>query len=207
MAALNFQTEDTPMQLHNSLFETNGKCGYVSKPRVMWDKSHVMYRRWVLLSFTCLSWVTAALSRFNPWDKQFDGIHSSQFIISVLSGQYVCQTSVTVSVYVEVEIIGIQVDCAKQRTKVVSWRWWAKNVFTWKMVFRCRKMLSTPFGTKLFTSESCFKISRLCDLASLIQPTIIYCPKELYRWGVWGLGIGIWGKSSLKWPLAAFRFF
>ncbi|KAH1005054.1 hypothetical protein HUJ04_006119 [Dendroctonus ponderosae] len=81
---------------------TNGKCGYVSKPRVMWDKSHVMYRR------------------FNPWDKQFDGIHSSQFIVSVLSGQYVCQANVNVSVYVEVEIIGIQVDCAKQRTKVVS---------------------------------------------------------------------------------------
>ncbi|XP_066257407.1 1-phosphatidylinositol 4,5-bisphosphate phosphodiesterase epsilon-1-like isoform X2 [Euwallacea similis] len=119
MTALNFQTEDTAMQLQNSLFEINGKCGYVTKPRVMWDKSHVMYRR------------------FNPWDKQFDGIHSSQFVISVLSGQYVCQNSVSLSVYVEVEIIGIQVDCAKQRTKVVS-----KNALNpiWNETFHFRVM-------------------------------------------------------------------
>ena len=45
MTALNYQTEDTAIQLNNALFETNGRCGYVSKPRVMWDKSHVMYRR------------------------------------------------------------------------------------------------------------------------------------------------------------------
>ncbi|KAL1506208.1 hypothetical protein ABEB36_005610 [Hypothenemus hampei] len=119
MTALNFQTEDTAMQLHNTLFETNGKCGYVSKPTVMWDKSHVMFRR------------------FNPWDKQFDGIHSSQFVLSILSGQYVCQNNVNLSVYVEVEIIGIQVDCAKQRTKVVS-----KNALNpiWNETFHFRVM-------------------------------------------------------------------
>ncbi|CAG9772903.1 unnamed protein product [Ceutorhynchus assimilis] len=119
MSALNYQTEDTALQLNNALFETNGKCGYVTKPRVMWDKSHVMYRR------------------FNPWDKQFDGIHSSQFVISVLSGQYVCQSNVTVNVYVEVEIIGIQVDCAKQRTKIVH-----KNALNpiWNETFHFRVM-------------------------------------------------------------------
>lgn len=51
MSALNYQTEDTANQVNTALFETNGKCGFVSKPNVMWDRSHVMYRR------------------FNPWDK------------------------------------------------------------------------------------------------------------------------------------------
>ncbi|CAG9861173.1 unnamed protein product [Phyllotreta striolata] len=102
MTALNYQTEDTAMQLNTALFETNGKCGYVSKPNVMWDRQHVMYRR------------------FNPWDKEFDGIHSSQMVINIVSGQYVGQNNVNLSTYVEVEIIGIQVDCNKQKTKIVQ---------------------------------------------------------------------------------------
>lgn len=102
MAALNYQTEDFAMQLNTALFETNGKCGFVSKPPVMWDRTHVMYRR------------------FNPWDKEFDGLHSSQIIINVVSGQYVCHNNVTVSTFVEVEIIGIPVDCNKQKTKVIQ---------------------------------------------------------------------------------------
>lgn len=101
MAALNYQTEDIAMQLNTAMFEMNGRCGFVSKPNVMWDRSHVMYRR------------------FNPWDKEFDGLHSSQIIINIVSGQYVCQSNVNVSTYVEVEIIGIPVDCNKQKTKVV----------------------------------------------------------------------------------------
>lgn len=102
MAALNYQTEDTSMQLNSSLFEMNGKCGYVSKPSVMWDKSHVMYRR------------------FNPWDKQFDGLHSSQIIINIVSGQYLCQNNVNLSTFVEIEIIGLPIDCCKQKTKIIQ---------------------------------------------------------------------------------------
>lgn len=48
MAALNYQTEDIAMQLNTAMFEINGKCGFVSKPCVMWDRSHVMYRRYLL---------------------------------------------------------------------------------------------------------------------------------------------------------------
>lgn len=102
MAALNYQTEDISMQLNTALFETNGKCGFVSKPTVMWDRTHVMYRR------------------FNPWDKEFDGLHSCQIILSIVSGQYVSQNSVSLSTFVEVEVIGIPVDCNKQKTKVVQ---------------------------------------------------------------------------------------
>lgn len=102
MAALNYQTEDISMQLNTSLFETNGKCGFVSKPHVMWDRTHVMFRR------------------FNPWDKEFDGLHSCQLILSVISGQYVCTSNVSTNTYVEIEVIGIPVDCNKQKTKVVQ---------------------------------------------------------------------------------------
>jgi hypothetical protein len=35
MAALNFQTYDTPMQLNYGKFSANGGCGYVLKPRVL----------------------------------------------------------------------------------------------------------------------------------------------------------------------------
>ncbi|KAJ8935902.1 hypothetical protein NQ318_016235 [Aromia moschata] len=119
MAALNYQTEDMAMQLNHALFETNGKCGFVSKPNVMWDKSHVMYRR------------------FNPWDKEFDGLHSSQIVINIISGQYVGQNNVNLSTFVEVEIIGIQVDCNKQKTKIVQ-----KNALNpiWNDTFHFRVM-------------------------------------------------------------------
>lgn len=119
MAALNYQTEDIAMQLNTAMFEMNGKCGFVIKPNVMWDKSHVMYRR------------------FNPWEKEFDGLHSSQIVMNIVSGQYVCQNNVNISTYVEVEIIGIPVDCNKQKTKVVQ-----KNALNpiWNETFHFRVM-------------------------------------------------------------------
>lgn len=47
------------------MFEQNGRCGYVLKPSVMWDKSHVMY------------------NHFNPWDKEFEGLHATIFTLHV----------------------------------------------------------------------------------------------------------------------------
>ena len=102
MVALNYQTEDAALHLNAAMFEQNGRCGYVLKPSVMWDRGHMMYRR------------------FNPWDKEFDGLHSSHLILNVLSGQYVCQSNLTASTYVEVEVVGIPVDCNKQKTKVIQ---------------------------------------------------------------------------------------
>jgi len=57
--------------------------------------------------------------RFNPWDKEFDGFHSVHLVLTVVSGQYVNQTNFTSSVYVEVEVIGLPRDCAKQKTKII----------------------------------------------------------------------------------------
>ncbi|XP_063888080.1 1-phosphatidylinositol 4,5-bisphosphate phosphodiesterase epsilon-1-like isoform X4 [Scylla paramamosain] len=102
MAALNYQTDDTYLHLNSAMFEQNGRCGYVLKPRVMWDYNHMMYRR------------------FNPFDKEFDGLHVLNLRVSVISGQYVCQDNFQGSPQVEVEILGIPVDCLKFKTKVVQ---------------------------------------------------------------------------------------
>ncbi|XP_071091113.1 1-phosphatidylinositol 4,5-bisphosphate phosphodiesterase epsilon-1-like [Haliotis cracherodii] len=119
MVALNYQTEDTAMALNTAMFEANGHSGYILKPPVMWAKNHMMY------------------NRFNPWDKEFDGLHATILTLHIISGQYVCPNH-TASTQVEVEIIGIPVDCAKQKTKVI-----AKNalnpiwndVFTFQVLF------------------------------------------------------------------------
>ncbi|XP_060069522.1 uncharacterized protein LOC132549598 [Ylistrum balloti] len=100
MVALNYQTEDTAMILNTAMFEQNGQSGYVLKPATMWDKSHMMY------------------NHFNPWDKTFDGLHATVLTIHVISGQYVSNNH-TASTYIEVELLGIPVDCAKHKTKVV----------------------------------------------------------------------------------------
>ncbi len=102
MVALNYQTEDTALHVNSAMFEQNGRCGYVLKPSVMCDRSHLMYRR------------------FNPWDKEFNGLHSSNFILNVISGQYLSQSNFTHSVQVEIELIGIPVDSSKQKTRVVQ---------------------------------------------------------------------------------------
>ncbi|XP_021351592.1 uncharacterized protein LOC110449213 [Mizuhopecten yessoensis] len=100
MVALNYQTEDTAMILNTAMFEQNGQSGYVLKPATMWDKSHMMY------------------NHFNPWDKTFDGLHATVLTIHVISGQYVSNNH-TASTYIEVELLGIPVDSAKHKTKVV----------------------------------------------------------------------------------------
>ncbi|XP_043274277.1 1-phosphatidylinositol 4,5-bisphosphate phosphodiesterase epsilon-1-like isoform X2 [Venturia canescens] len=102
MVALNYQTDDAALHLNAAMFEQNGQCGYVRKPSVMWDKSHMMYRR------------------FNPWDKEFDGLHSVHLTLSVVSGQYIAPTNLLTSTYVEIELVGIPIDCAKHKTKVIQ---------------------------------------------------------------------------------------
>lgn len=58
--------------------------------------------------------------RFNPWDKEFDGLHSAHLSLSIVSGQYVSSTNFVSSTYVEVELVGIPIDCAKHKTKVIQ---------------------------------------------------------------------------------------
>jgi phosphatidylinositol phospholipase C epsilon len=58
--------------------------------------------------------------RFNPWDKEFDGLHSAHLTLSIVSGQYVSPSNLLTSTYVEIELVGIPIDCAKHKTKVIQ---------------------------------------------------------------------------------------
>ncbi|XP_075989558.1 1-phosphatidylinositol 4,5-bisphosphate phosphodiesterase epsilon-1-like [Anticarsia gemmatalis] len=101
LVALNYQTEDAAMAVNAAMFESNGSAGYVRKPSVMWHPSHIAYRR------------------FNPMDKEFDGIHASHLTLAVISGQYVAENVYSFyNAFVEVEILGVPADCKKIRTKV-----------------------------------------------------------------------------------------
>jgi len=67
-AALNYQTVDPSLHINSAMFEQNGGCGYVLKTSVMREKSHLMF------------------GRFNPYEKEFDGLHTINLTITV-SGQ------------------------------------------------------------------------------------------------------------------------
>lgn len=56
---------DTAMQINTAMFEQTGKCGYVLKPQVMWDKQHVMY------------------GKFSPWEKEYDDLQATTFTVHV----------------------------------------------------------------------------------------------------------------------------
>lgn len=58
--------------------------------------------------------------RFNPYDKEFDGLHSIHLTLSIVSGQYVSPSNLMANTYVEIELMGIPVDCAKFKTKPVQ---------------------------------------------------------------------------------------
>ncbi|KAL4714263.1 hypothetical protein ACJJTC_009615 [Scirpophaga incertulas] len=101
LVALNYQTEDAAMAVNAAMFEGGGCRGYVRKPAVMWDQTHIAYRR------------------FNPMDKEFDGIHAAQLTLAVISGQYVAENVYSFyNAFVEVEVLGVPADCRKIRTKV-----------------------------------------------------------------------------------------
>ncbi|CAK1554495.1 unnamed protein product [Leptosia nina] len=101
LVALNYQTEDAAMAVNAAMFESNGCLGYVRKPKVMWDPNHIAYRR------------------FNPMDKEFDGIHAAYLTLAVISGQYVAENVYSFyNAFVEVEVLGVPADCKKIKTKV-----------------------------------------------------------------------------------------
>lgn len=103
MVALNYQTEDAALHLNTALFEQMGRCGYVLKPALMRDRTHVMYRR------------------FNPWGKEFDGLHVLHVRLTIISGQYVCPANPSAgSPLLDVEMVGIPADCVKHKSKMVQ---------------------------------------------------------------------------------------
>ncbi|XP_077481410.1 1-phosphatidylinositol 4,5-bisphosphate phosphodiesterase epsilon-1 isoform X1 [Stigmatopora argus] len=101
LVALNYQTDDLPMQLNAALFEANGGCGYVLKPPVLWDRSCPLYQQ------------------FSPAERDVEGSNPAVYSLTILSGQNVCPANGSGSPCVEVDILGMAGDSCHFRTKPI----------------------------------------------------------------------------------------
>ncbi|XP_057681356.1 1-phosphatidylinositol 4,5-bisphosphate phosphodiesterase epsilon-1 isoform X1 [Corythoichthys intestinalis] len=101
LVALNYQTDDLPMQLNAALFEANGGCGYVLKPPVLWDRSCPLYQQ------------------FCPTERDVEGSAPAVYTITIVSGQNVCPANGSGSPCVEVDVLGTAGDSCHFRTKPI----------------------------------------------------------------------------------------
>ncbi|XP_068080446.1 1-phosphatidylinositol 4,5-bisphosphate phosphodiesterase eta-2 isoform X1 [Danio rerio] len=105
LVALNYQTEGRMLQLNRAKFAANGNCGYVLKPKCM------------------------CKGAFNPvLEDPLPGHRKSQLVLKIISGQQLPKPKDSmlgdrgeiIDPFVEVEIIGLPIDCNKQQTRVVD---------------------------------------------------------------------------------------
>ncbi|XP_051844728.1 1-phosphatidylinositol 4,5-bisphosphate phosphodiesterase eta-2 [Antechinus flavipes] len=105
MVALNYQSEGRMLQLNRAKFNANGNCGYVLKPQCMCQ------------------------GIFNPNSEDpLPGQLKKQLILRIISGQQLPKPRDSmlgdrgeiIDPFVEVEIIGLPVDCNKEQTRVVD---------------------------------------------------------------------------------------
>ncbi|NWS38276.1 PLCH1 phosphodiesterase, partial [Probosciger aterrimus] len=105
LVALNYQSEGRVMQLNEAKFRVNGNCGYVLKPQQM------------------------CKGTFNPYSADpLPASPKKQLILKIISGQQLPKPPDSVlgdrgeiiDPFVEVEIIGLPVDCCKDQTRVVD---------------------------------------------------------------------------------------
>uniref|UniRef100_A0A671RC25 Phosphoinositide phospholipase C n=1 Tax=Sinocyclocheilus anshuiensis TaxID=1608454 RepID=A0A671RC25_9TELE len=101
LVALNYQTDDLPMQLNAALFEANGHCGYVLKPPVLWEQSCPLYQQ------------------FYPLDRDLENMTPTLYTLTIVSGQNVCPGNSSGSPCVEVEVLGMPADSCHFRTKPI----------------------------------------------------------------------------------------
>lgn len=101
MVALNYQTPDVAMALNSAMFEQWNNLGYMLKPRALWDDNHPLF------------------GQFNPLSK--DSVAAALILqLTLISGQYCCGAIYTASPFLEIELIGVQADCAKEKSKIIG---------------------------------------------------------------------------------------
>ncbi|XP_032157473.1 1-phosphatidylinositol 4,5-bisphosphate phosphodiesterase eta-2 isoform X3 [Mustela erminea] len=105
MVALNYQSEGRMLQLNRAKFSANGNCGYVLKPECMCQ------------------------GVFNPNSEDpLPGQLKKQLVLRIISGQQLPKPRDSmlgdrgeiIDPFVEVEVIGLPVDCNKEQTRVVD---------------------------------------------------------------------------------------
>ncbi|KAK6301925.1 hypothetical protein J4Q44_G00279780 [Coregonus suidteri] len=101
VVALNYQTDDLPMQLNTALFEANGHCGYVLKPPMLWDRCCPLYQQLCSL------------------ERDVESMSPTHYSLTIVSGQNVCPANSACSPCVEVEVMGMPVDSFQFRTKPI----------------------------------------------------------------------------------------
>uniref|UniRef100_A0A673ZY97 Phosphoinositide phospholipase C n=1 Tax=Salmo trutta TaxID=8032 RepID=A0A673ZY97_SALTR len=101
VVALNYQTDDLPMQLNTALFEANGHCGYVLKPPVLWDRCCPLYQQLCSL------------------ERDVESISPTLYSLTIVSGQNVCPANSAGSPCVEVDVMGMPVDSFQFHTKPI----------------------------------------------------------------------------------------
>ncbi|XP_013875782.1 1-phosphatidylinositol 4,5-bisphosphate phosphodiesterase eta-2a isoform X2 [Austrofundulus limnaeus] len=105
LVALNYQSEGRVLQLNRAKFYSNGNCGYILKPSCMCEGA------------------------FNPnLEDPLPGRMKKQLVLKIISGQQLPKPKDSmlgdrgeiIDPFVEVEIIGLPVDCCKEQTRVVD---------------------------------------------------------------------------------------
>ncbi|RXM29436.1 1-phosphatidylinositol 4,5-bisphosphate phosphodiesterase eta-1 [Acipenser ruthenus] len=105
LVALNYQTEGRMMQLNRAKFLVNGSTGYVLKPQPM------------------------CKGAFNPFSEDpLPAYPKKQLVLKIISGQQLPKPPDSmlgdrgeiIDPFVEIEIIGLPVDCCKDQTRVVD---------------------------------------------------------------------------------------
>ncbi|XP_030641136.1 1-phosphatidylinositol 4,5-bisphosphate phosphodiesterase eta-2a [Chanos chanos] len=105
LVALNYQSEGRVLQLNRAKFYSNGNCGYTMKPSCMCE------------------------GNFNPiLEDPLPGQMRKQLVLKIISGQQLPKPKDSmlgdrgeiIDPFVEVEIIGLPVDCCKVQTRVVD---------------------------------------------------------------------------------------
>ncbi|XP_077428545.1 1-phosphatidylinositol 4,5-bisphosphate phosphodiesterase eta-2 [Vanacampus margaritifer] len=105
MVAMNYQTEGRMLELNRAKFSSNANCGFILKPKIM------------------------RKGAFNPnVEDPLPGQKKIQLVLKIISGQQLPKPKDSmfgdrgeiIDPFVEVEIIGLAVDCSKQQTRVVD---------------------------------------------------------------------------------------
>jgi phosphatidylinositol phospholipase C epsilon len=144
LVALNYQTVDTFQILNQALFEQNANKGYVLKPPCLWDRQHADYGRFnpfekkkeaefinFHLKLISGQYLTDLASVFTSGNNSSDSLAASGLGLATnnnpASAHYrhqhrasavdVLQTTCT---FIEIELIGIPCDCAKEKTKALN---------------------------------------------------------------------------------------
>uniref|UniRef100_A0A4W3JJ45 1-phosphatidylinositol 4,5-bisphosphate phosphodiesterase gamma n=1 Tax=Callorhinchus milii TaxID=7868 RepID=A0A4W3JJ45_CALMI len=98
LVALNFQTADKPMQMNQSLFMMNGKCGYVLQPDIMRNE------------------------QFDPFDKNsLRPADSFNIQLQVLGARHLPKNGRGITCpFVEIEVCGADYDNVKYKSEIVA---------------------------------------------------------------------------------------